>query len=97
MPPLAFEVGKLPGANRATSNFPLCLSKLGCVWRNVPSQTSDGPGDAAKNTAISTMIRSAFVVPFNEYDWIWELEKNSSVGIGGTAYVAASAIVGAST
>ena len=45
-----------PGANLATSNDHLLLSELECAGREVPSQTSDGGGDVAKNTAISSMI-----------------------------------------
>ena len=70
---------------------------LGCVVLEVPSQISDGRRDVAKNTAISSMIRSDFVVPIIVYDFLVELQITTSEGTWGTADDAASGVVGAST
>ena len=67
-----------------------------CVGRKVTSQTGDERGDVAKNTALSSLIWSAFVVNSNGPDWLRELPIITSEGTGFTADDAASAVVGTS-
>ena len=80
-------------ANLATDNNRWLWSKLGCVEREVQSQTSGGRGDVAKNTAISSKILSGFIVSSDENDSLWQLQICTSVGTGGTADFAAFAVV----